>query len=370
MRSPRKGWKEEMSRPLHKVVLGTVVLGLGVVGAACGGAAVADDESASLAPVPVRTMDVTESAEVFAVRSSGIVASRAEMELAFRIPGYVAEILVNEGDRVDADQVLARLRTDEVDAQVRAAEATSVLASRAFERVDRLFADSVMTEATLDEARDAHERAQAALDMARFNQRHATIRAPAAGRVLRRMVEVSEFVGAGATAFRLGATGTGWVARLTVADRDVVRLSDGDSAEVVLPQLGGKPMAGRVVEIADAADPRTGTFEVEVALPDTDGRLRSGMVARVSIVPSDPVRLVFVPPQSLVDTNGLDAAVFVVDGNRVRLHPVRVVRIGAQRVGIQASDLVGATIVTDGAAYLRDGDRVEDRSTALPQSDR
>lgn len=366
MRDPRKECKEVVKRTLRIVFLG---LGLGIAAAACGGEETADDERAAVAPVPVRTMSLEESAEVFAVRSSGIVTSRAEMDLAFKIPGYVADILVEEGDRVSYDQVLARLRSDEVDAQVRAAEATALLASRALERAERLFADSVMTEATLDVARDAHERAEAALEVARFNQTHATIRAPAAGRVLRRMVEVSEFVGAGESAFRIGASGGGWVVRITVADRDVVRLSDADSAEVSLPQLGGKPIAGRVIEIANAADPRTGTFEVEVALAGAQERLRSGMVARVSIIPSDPVRLVFVPPRALVDTNGLDAAVFVVEGDRVRLHPVRVVRIGAERVGIRAPDLVGATIVTDGAAYLRDGDLVEDRSTALPESD-
>lgn len=363
MRSPRRGWRE-MPRPLRVVLFGVLLTGAG-----CGEEGAADEDRAAVAPVPVRTMKVTESTHVDAVRSSGVVASQSEVDLAFKIPGYVAEVLVDEGDRVSAGQVLARLRTDEVDAEVRAAEARATLASRSLERVQELHADSVMTEAMLDEARDAHERAEAALEVARFNQTNATIRAPVGGRVLNRMVEVSEFVGAGVPAFRIGTTGAGWVARIAVPDRDVVRVSNGDSARVVLRHLAEKPIPARVTQIANAADPRTGTFQVEVTFTGQDERLRSGMVASVSIIPSDQVRLIFVPARALVDTQGLNAAVFIVEGDRARLHPVRVVRIEAERVGIRASDLVGETIVTDGAAYLRDGDRIEDRSAAMPPSD-
>lgn len=334
---------------------------------ACGGDSELDAAGATEAPpTPVRTVSATLSRRSEPVRTSGSVASRAEMDLAFRMPGYVAEILAGEGDAVREGQVLARLRTVEVDAQVRAAEAQADLASKTLERMRALFADSVVSESALDEARDAHERAQAALEVARFNQAFATIRAPADGRVLSRMVEVSEFVGAGVPVFRLGSTASGWVVSVGVSDRDVVRLSVGDSARVRLPALGGDPLAGRVSEISDAADQRSGTFDVEVTVIGAAGRLRSGMMATVAIVPSEAEELTFLPTQALIDTDGRDAAVFVVEGGRVRRHPVEVVRIGAESVGVRAPGLEGATVVTDGAAYLRDGERVEDRTADLP----
>lgn len=352
-----------MRRPVVHLVAAVFL----ATGAACGDDADGDGARATEAPpTPVRTVSAKMSRRAEPVRTSGTVASRSEMDLAFRMPGYVAEILVGEGDAVGEGQVLARLRTDEVDARVRASEAQAELASRTLERMEALFADSVVSQAALDEARDAHEQAQAALEVARFNQAFATIRAPADGRVLTRMAEMSEFVGAGVPVFRLGATGSGWIVRVAVPDRDVVRLSVGDSAEVRLAALGGEPVAGRVSEISDAADPRSGTFEVEVTVRAADGRLRSGMVATVAVVPSEAEELVFLPTQALVDTDGREAAVFVMEGDRVRRHPVRVVRIGPESVGVRAPDLDGATIVTDGAAYLRDGARVEDRTADLP----
>jgi len=331
---------------------------------ACGGDA--DATPAEAAPYPVRTVRVTISTEADPIRTSGTVASSTELSLAFKTPGYVAEVRVSEGDRVVEGQILARLRSDEVDAQVRAAEAQAELARRNLERMESLVADSVVTQAMLEEAQDASEQAQAALDVARFNQTFATIRAPAAGRVLGRMIEPSEFVGAGVPAFRLGATGGGWVIRLSVTDRQVVRLAQGDGAEVRLAALGDEAIPGRVTEIADAADPRTGTFAVEVSFAAPDSRIRSGMVARVTITPSESEPLSFLPSQSLVDTDGLDAAVFVVTGDRVRREPVRVVRIEVESIGVFAPALEGETVVTDGAAYLRDGDRIDDRTAELP----
>jgi multidrug efflux pump subunit AcrA (membrane-fusion protein) len=90
------------------------------------------------------------------------------------------------------------------------------------------------------------------------------------------------------------------------------------------------------------------------------------MVARVTITPSQSEDLSFLPTQSLIETAGQDAAVFVVTEGRARRQPVRVVRIGVESIGVAAPGLEGATVVTDGAAYLREGDRVEDRTSDLP----
>lgn len=331
----------------------------------CGGESEADADRGP-APAPVRTTPMEVVRHSSPVRTSGTVASRSEMDLAFKVPGYVAEVLVSEGERVSADQVLARLRSEEVDAEVRARAAQAERAASNLERMRRLFADSVVTESRLEEAVEAHESAQAALEVARFNRSAAVIRAPAAGRVLGRMIEPAEFVGAGRPVLRLGATDSGWIVRIGVSDRDVARLSVGDSATVRLPALRDRKVAGRVSEIADAADPRSGTFDVEVRIETDDPRLRSGMIGRVTVIPSGTEEISFLPSQAVVDGDGLDAAVFVVDGDTVGLRPVRVVRIGADSIGVHAPELEGAVIVTDGSAYLREGERVEDRTDDLP----
>ena len=325
---------------------------------ACGDAAEVPDAPTA---TPVRTETIQISPTIERVVGTGIVASRAEMDLAFKVAGYVAEILADEGQRVREGQVLARLQSTETDARTRAAEARADLARKNLVRMERLFADSVVAEATLDEARDAAVQATSALEVALYNQEHATIRAPARGRILGRMKEVSEFSGPGESVFRFAATTSGWIVRIRVPDRHVALLSVGDSARVTLAALGSDVLAGVVTEIADAADPRSGTFEVEIRIANPDARIRSGMIARVEIELSEPVELAYLPMHALVDADGLTAAVFILDGETAKRRAVRVVRLGAATVGVEASGLAGATVITDGAAYLADGDRVDVR---------
>jgi RND family efflux transporter MFP subunit len=282
------------------------------------------------------------------------------MTLSFRISGYVAEVLVDEGDRVRAGQVLARLQSQEVDARLRAARADAELAGKMLRRTERLHADSVVPGARLDEARDRWEQAQATLELARYDHEQAVMRAPSDGRVLRRRAEASEFVGAGAPVLRFGATGAGWRVRLDLPDREVIRVGRGDTARLVLAALPGDTLRGTVREIADAADPASGTFDVEVAVDGPGADLRSGMVAQVWIRLSRVERLAWIPHRALVGAEGRRAAVFLVEDGRARRRPVEVVRLEARAAGVRAEAVEGHRIVTDGAAWLRDGHPVRE----------
>ena len=233
-------------------------VGLAATMLACGNDAL-PPEQVDRPATPVRTVVASISHRSENIRGSGIVSSRAELDLAFKLPGYVQEILVEEGDRVRAGQPLARLEMTEADAQLRAAQAQADLAAKNLSRMERLYADSVVTQARLDEARDAHEQAEAGLERAGYNRDHATILAPADGRILRRMIEVSQFTSAGVPAFRFGVVTSGWVLRIGVADRQVVRVALGDSAQVTVSALEGRVITGRVTEISAAADPRSGS---------------------------------------------------------------------------------------------------------------
>jgi RND family efflux transporter MFP subunit len=348
--------------------------------AACGDdPAPAPEEAASAPdPIPVRVLhldgaaDTADTANVPSLRTSGRLASRVESDLAFKVPGYVSELRVDEGDAVEAGQVLARLQDTEVEARVRSARTRARVARKDLDRMERLLADSVVPEARVDDARNAWEQARSTLEVAEYDATHATIRAPSRGRILRRHVEVSEFVGAGTPILRLGAPQSGWVVRLALADREVVRIRRHDAALITLSALDGDDLRGRVTEISDQADPASGTFEVEVTLepdslpPDAANLLRSGMVATVALTPSTDRGTVRVPTRALVDTEGRNAAVFRVVDGRARRTPVRIHRIGAEGVvlrrpeGATAAEWPeGGPVVTDGAAYLRDGDPVE-----------
>jgi multidrug efflux system membrane fusion protein len=349
----------------HQIRMGlvTLTLLLAVASAVGCGSSAAEDAPAAPPPRAVETAPVVEGTSALPIRTSGRLAPKSERALSFKVGGLVARLATDEGDGVRAGQVLARLDPREIDAQVFQARSALAKAERDLARARRLQADSVATLEEVQDARTGVEIAAAQLEIAAFNQQYATITAPASGRVLRRLAEPNELVGPGQTVLVLGTSTDGWVVRAGLADRDVVRLALGDRAEVRFDAFPGEGFTGEVAQIADAADPATGTFEVEVAVLDPDGRLKSGFVADLALFPSTGERYALVPVDAFVAGDGDVGTVFGLEddgegGHTARRLTVEVAALSGDHLAVR-SGLDGVThVVTTGAPYLADGDAV------------
>jgi len=312
------------------------------------------------APVVVRVAPVAVERLSPPVTATGTLGPKEDVALSFKVGGVVARVLVNEGDRVRAGQTLAALDLGEIDPAVARARAAAEKAERDRARVARLYADSVATLEQLQDAGTARDAAVAEYQAASFNRRHAVIVAPADGVILARSAEPGEVVSAGAQVLSLGNRARGQVVRMGIADRDVVRLRPGDPARVSFDAFPGRSFEGRVTEIGAAADPATGTYRVEVALPGAAG-LASGLVGTVEIRPAATAALALVPVESLLEADGGGATVFALagDGRHVERRAVRLAFLDGERVAVR-SGLEGASlVVTEGADRLSAGARVE-----------
>lgn len=337
-----------------------IVLPLLALAAACG-----RDAKAEVAQGPdlvaVRTAPVAREWVTRPVEATGTLHSKDEIELSFKMPGIVARVLVAEGQQVRRGQTLATLDVREIDAQVSAARSAVTKAERDLERAESLYADSVATLAQVQDARTGAEVARSGLQAAAFNRRYAAIVAPADGVVLRKLAQDGELVSPGTAVLVLGSSERGQVLRVGVADRDAVRLRAGDASTVRFDAFPGEELAGSVREVAPSADPRTGTYQVEVAVQPGGRALASGLVGRVEIRPAAGTEMALVPIQSILEADGATATVYTLteDGRRARRLPVRVGFIQGERVAVSGG-LDGITaVVTDGAAYLGDGTAVK-----------
>src|SRR5262249_9666424 len=147
------------------------------------------------------------------------------------------------------------------------AQSAEEKAKRDVTRFERLYKDSVVTLVQLQDARTALSVASADLDATVFNQRYATIVAPAGGTVLARKQNPGELISSGAPVLTLGSSARGAVVRVGLPDRDVVQVQVDNPAVVRFDAYPDKVFAGRVSEIAAAASAGTGTYAVEIALP-------------------------------------------------------------------------------------------------------
>jgi RND family efflux transporter, MFP subunit len=312
------------------------------------------------APPSVKTTPATARTTPLPIRTSGKLASQAEVQLAFKVGGIIERLRVDEGDRVDAGQRLARLDLSEIDARVQEAKSALEKAERDLKRTRRLYRDSVATLEEKQNAKTAVETAEARLQTAQFNREHAVIEAPESGRILRRHAQVGEQVAPGTPVLTLGATGRGWVVETGLPETDVVRVSLGDSATVTFDAHPDTPLDAEVTAIADAADPRTGTYEVELSVTGAEVPLKSGFIGRVTLHPSGTKNYVAVPARALVSGDGRQGTVFTVDpdSQTVRRRSVEVARVLDRTIVLDEGLQAGTPVVTAGGQALTDGDVV------------
>lgn len=313
--------------------------------------AVADDA------VPVRTAPVRRAEAAEPVRASGLLVGKEETELAFKMLGVIDRIDVDEGARVVTGQRLATLKPDEASARATQARRAVEKAERDLARARTLHDEGVGTLQRLQDSQTALDVARADLTMARFEETHAAIVAPSDGVILGREAEPNETVQPGQPILRFKSAGEGWVVRVGLADRDAVRVALGDPAQVRAAAWPEHALPGRVAQIAAAASPATGTFDVEIAVEPGDLRLLSGMHARVEIAPGAREPVVWIPIEAFLEGDGDRGAVYALDGDVARRIPVRLAFLRGDEAALRAGLEVDA-VVTDGAAWLRDGARV------------
>ena len=322
-------------------------------------AAVSDPASDSL--VRVRVAEVERGQRTLTIDSAGRIASKAELSLSFKTSGIVQSITVDEGSRVSRGELLARLDLAEIEAQASQARAALEKAQRDLRRAEGLYTDEAVTLEQVENARTAVELAVSDLEIAEFNLRYSEIRSPANGWILRRVAEPGELVQAGQPVLVLGSADSGWVMRLGLPDRDVVRLRRGDRARVNIDALPGEVFDARVAQIGETATPGTGTYEVELEVQEADPRLKSGFVARASIEASETSTSTAIPIEALVRADGVEGLVYALDDSPRgwRPVPITIARIEGGTV-VVASGLEGVeAVVTDGAQRLNRTSTIE-----------
>jgi len=335
------------------VVAAVVLLG------ACG----AEEKSAApdAQPAAVRAVPVASVAVTAQTRAVGVLAPRDEIRLAFKVGGVVDSVRVESGDIVRKGQVLAELKRAEVDATVSQAAEGVEKARRDLERARQLRIDEVATEEQVQDLTTAYSVARSNLDAARFNARFARIEAPVDGIVFERMIESGELVQPGQPVVVVGSTDSGWVVRVGLADRDVVRMEPGASAQVTFDAFPGRTFAGKVTRIGAAADRATGTFEVEVGVDPQGARFARGLVAKVALplsqLPNVAPSATVVPITALVEADGQRATVYVLDRERnvARRKDVTPGPLLGGPVIVTVGLVAGEPVITDGAAWLTDG---------------
>lgn len=304
--------------------------------------------------VPVATTRAEAGNIARTVGISGIVEPIRRVFVNSQLSGEVREVRAEEGDRVGAGSLLARLDDRQLRAELSAAESAWEVADAALRRAEALRASEVITQAEFEERRSAHAAAEARLEQVRTQLGYTDVRAPITGMVSERDVEVGHVVSPQTRLFTVDDLST-LVVRVRASERDVVLLSAGQPVEVVLDAFPGRPVEGRIRRIFPSADPETRLVPVEVALSGEAARqARPGFLARVTLSLESREGVLQVPTSAIVSRGG-EEIVFVVEDGRAWQRPVRSGLVFRGQVEVAEGLEAGEQVVTAGHAELRDG---------------
>ncbi|MCU0903039.1 MAG: efflux RND transporter periplasmic adaptor subunit [Tabrizicola sp.] len=226
-----------------------------------------------------------------AIRLSGITAADKKVDLAARADGVIATLSLEKGGMVTAGDLVMTLEGPEAVAQEKIAEIALAQKERDLEVAETLFEGGSTSESNLTNARSARDAAAAELARAQAAADRLRLKAPFAGLVDTLSVELGEWVQTGAPVATILSLDPILV-KAEVSEVDLAAVAVGSTAKVRL--VNGTEMDGTVRLLAREASAQTRTYPVEIALPNPDLTLPSGMTAEVSLFAA-PVRAVVVP---------------------------------------------------------------------------
>lgn len=186
-----------------------------------------------------------------------------------------------------------------------------------------------------------------------------SLKAPFDAVVLKRMVELGTLVGPGSPGFVLADTSSVKVT-FGVPDHQLRSVKIGTRFDVSLDALGPLSTNGVVSSIAHYADPKTRLFEVEIVIPNPEGRIRVGMIATLVAPEALPKLVLAVPLRAVVRPPGKSEgyALFVAEGDTLRARQVELSGPCGQGVEVMSGLGEGDRFVVEGAAQAFDGERV------------
>lgn len=287
---------------------------------------------------------------------AGNLAAERRATLATRMAAHVKAVLVEEGQRVAAGQLVVRLDDADVRGQLRATE-TSLSAAQAQERrMRKLFAERAATQSELELATSQLAQAEAAVAAARSSLSYTEIRAPFAGTVQARRVQAGDMVGPGQPLVELEAGGLELQATLSEDEAQGLRIGSPLRFEAE-----GRQGRAVVTALAPGGDPLSHRRSLRARVVEGSGLL-SGTFARIELAGgpgAQPARggQVWVPRSAVVERGDL-TGVFVLDGGRAELRWLAVGDAVGDRIPVRAGLSPGERVI-DAPGALRDGEQVE-----------
>jgi len=320
---------------------------------------------------PVEIMDIRE-----VVSATGSIKPFSEVTIYSKTTGEVEKLLVREGQYVKKGDLIAQvdytksaLSVQQLESQVKAAEANLDGLKRDYDRMKKLYEDGVISQKKWDDIRTAFDVAshnldglKAQLSLAKVHLDDTRIVAPISGTVMKKFIDEGEIITDASMMKNSPLVAIADIGRVKVvvpvAEVDLGRISKGKKAEIKVDAYPEKVFYGDVYNISPLVDPFTRTAEVEISVDNSGNLLKVGMFARAGIIVKIHKNAVVVPEKAIF-TEDDKSYVLCVEAGVVKKRYVKTGMTEDGKVEVVEGLTPNEEVIIEGGIGLEDGGKVE-----------
>lgn len=314
------------------------------------------DDEPEVMPIPVEIALVEGRGISAYYRAASVIDADRLVDLPCRSDGRVRSILVEEGDWVKKDQVLAELENDREKIQLRKAELTLEDKHRQMKRSARMQDEELISQQEYDDVESAFKLAEAERDLARITLEETRIRAPFSGRITERKVVLGQQVALTNPVFTLGDFSPMRV-RVHLPENVARKVVTGQRV-LVSPESSEVPLEAVVERVSPVVDPSTSTVRLTLLLEENESVTRVGSFVKVRITTDSHHDALAIPKIALVEEGAL-RSVFVAEADTVRKVEIATGLYDETHVEVLEGLFAGDFIVTMGQGGLRTGTTIK-----------
>jgi membrane fusion protein (multidrug efflux system) len=326
-------------------------------------------------PQPVNTAVVQGESWQSLLTSVGSLEAVQGVMVTAELSGKVAHIAFEPGTMVQAGDLLVQQDTSSEKAQLRGAQASLDLAKVNLERFSKLLTDGAIAKSQYDDAAAKSKEDAAQVDNIRAIIAKKTIRAPFAGRLGIRLVNLGQTLNEGDEIVSLQSLDPIF-ANFSLPQQQLSQIQLGLRVQVTTDALPGQIIEGEVTAINPQVDSSTRNLKIQATVANSQEHLRPGMFVKVAVVLPVQDKVLAIPTTAILYAPYGDS-VFVVEEKKSEKDDQagKVVRQQFVRLGDHRGDFVsvvsglkeGETVVSTGAFKLRNGQAVVVDNTLAPE---
>ncbi|HDL18518.1 MAG TPA: efflux RND transporter periplasmic adaptor subunit [Bacteroidetes bacterium] len=329
--------------------------------------------------IPVRVAPVKLSNVIQTLIYDGDIKAEFEVKVFSKIPDRIEKFFVDEGDKVQKGNPIAKITATTIEQGVHQAEAGLVSAKvqesnllLEFDRARRLNRENAMSMQQYDAIKTQYEavkaqvqQAEAALKSVKSQLNDATVTAPISGIIGSRFYEAGDMANPAIPLVTIVQMNRVKII-FEATEEDLGILSVGQKVDVVITSYTGEKFSGKITKISPVLDPLTRMAKVEVIINNPDRKLKPGMYAHIEVITGVLENVIVVPRYTVIESTTMEKVhgedrvvknyyIFIADSNKAQRRKLNVIYVNHQNLAVSSGVKAGEQLITMGQNYLRDG---------------